>query len=231
MKAEKTGNTGTPLQIALGSIKANRVPMVVLWGVVTALAVAYWNIPAVAHALAPIREWQEHNGWKAAFATQFVFCGVLPALFLRFVGEIKTERPLLKCFLQSIWCGSWGIVYRWFYAFQTAMFGSGHDVATLLFKTAFDEFVFAPLASIPATSFFFLWMASGFSVRKAVATCRRGYLRRVYVPNLISNWVIWIPAVAAVYAFDQDLQIQVLGFVSCFWALVCLQLGKRAEGQ
>ena len=51
------------------------------------------------------------------------------------------------------------------------------------------------------------------------------------MPNLISNWVIWIPAVAAVYAFDQDLQIQVLGFVSCFWALVCLQLGKRAEGQ
>ena len=110
MKAEKTGNTGTPLQIALGSIKANRVPMVALWGVVTALAVAYWNIPAV-------------------------------------------------------------------------------------------------------------------------ATCRRGYLRRVYVPNLISNWVVWIPAVAAVYAFDQDLQIQALGFVSCFWALVCLQLGKRAEGQ
>ena len=38
MKAGKTGNTGTPLQIALGSIKANRVPMVALWGVVTALA-------------------------------------------------------------------------------------------------------------------------------------------------------------------------------------------------
>ena len=109
------------------------------------------------------------------------------------------------------------------------MFGDGHDLGTLLAKTAFDEFVWSPFTSVPLTSLFFLWMGSGFSFAKTVRTCRDGYFRRVMLPALFSNWAIWIPAVMAVYAFPLDLQIQMLGLVSCFWTLVCLQLGKRAN--
>jgi hypothetical protein len=219
------------LRIGWNSVKVNRVPMLVLWALAASLAFAYYRLPGFAELLAPVKDWQARNGAVAAFATQFFFCGVLPAVFLSVVSEIKTEHHLLKCVLQSVWSGSWGIVYLWFYALQTRMFGGGHDIATLVAKTAFDEFVWAPFTSVPLTSLFFLWMGSGFSVSRAARTCREGFFRRVALPTLFSNWAVWIPAVMAVYAFPLDLQIFMLGLVSCFWTLVCLQLGKRANGK
>ena len=219
----------SPLQIGWNSIKANWVPMLVLWAAAAFMAVAYYRLPWLADAMAPVGRWQARNGVVAAFATQFVFCGVLPAVFLHAVREIRTDRPLLKCLLQSVWSGCWGVVYLWFYSMQAKMFGEGHDIATLLAKTAFDEFVWSPLASVPLTSLFFLWMGSGFSPGRTAQTCREGFFRRVVLPTLFSNWAVWIPAVAAVYAFPLELQIFMLGLVSCFWTLVCLQLGRRAH--
>jgi len=218
------------LRIGWNSVKANRVPMLMLWGLAVSLAVAYYWSPAFAERLAPIKDWQAKDGALAAFATQFVFCGVLPAVFLSVVREIKTDHHLLKCVLQSVWSGCWGIVYHWFYAMQARMFGDGHDLATLLAKTVFDEFVWAPFTSVPLTAIFFLWMGSGFSFARTARTCREGFFCRVMLPTLFSNWAIWIPAVMAVYAFPLDLQIQMSGLASCFWTLVCLQLGKRANG-
>lgn len=217
------------IRIGWNSIKANRVPMLVLWVAVLMLVVAYYQVPEFASLLAPVRSWQSRHGAIAAFATQFVFCGVIPAVFLHTVREIRTENTLLKCLLQSVWSGCWGVVYLWFYSLQARMFGEGHDMATLLAKTAFDEFVWSPFTSVPLTSLFFLWMGSGFSFKRAVRTCREGFFGRVILPTLFSNWAVWIPTVMAVYAFPLDLQIFMLGLASCFWTLVCLQLGKRAH--
>ena len=75
------------------------LPMCVLWLMAMSLAVAYYFAPCVADALEPVRQWQEANGVAAAFATQFVFCGMLPAVFLLTVKGIRTDRPLLKRFL------------------------------------------------------------------------------------------------------------------------------------
>ena len=216
------------MRIGWRSISANRVPMLVLWGFAVSLAVAYYRLPGFAGLLSPVKDWQARNGALAAFTTQFLFCGVLPALFLSVVREIKTDHRFLKCALQSVWSGCWGVVYLWFYALQARMFGDGHDLGTLLAKTAFDEFVWSPFTSVPLTALFFLWMGSGFSLAKTIKTCREGFFIRVVLPTLFSNWAIWIPAVMAVYAFPRDLQIQMLGLVSCFWTLVCLQLGERA---
>ena len=220
----------SPLRIGWNSIRANWVPMLVLWAAAALMAVAYYRIPWFADVLAPVGRWQARNGVVAAFATQFVFCGVLPAIFLHAVRGIRTDRPLLKCLLQSVWSGCWGVVYLWFYSLQARMFGEGHDIATLLSKVAFDEFVWSPFTSVPLTSLFFLWLGSGFSLERTVQTCRRGFFRRVLLPTLFSNWAVWIPTVTAIYAFPLDLQIFMLGLVSCFWMLVCLQLGKRAHG-
>ena len=216
------------IRIGWNSIKANRLPMVVLWVAVLMLVVAYYQVPEFAGLLAPVRIWQSRHGAIAAFATQFVFCGVVPAVFLHTVREIRTEHSLLKCLLQSVWSGCWGVVYLWFYSLQARMFGEGHDIATLLSKTAFDEFVWSPFTSVPLTSLFFLWLGSGFSFKRSIRTCREGFFGRVMLPTLFSNWAVWIPAVAAVYAFPLDLQIFMLGLASCFWTLVCLQLGKQA---
>ncbi len=216
----------TLLFIGLASVKANRVPMVVLWFVAVGLAVAYYMIPAVADMLQPVADFQSRRPFLAAFANQFVFCGIIPCLFRLTVSEIRTERPILKSMCQWLWSGCWGIVYVGFYALQGRMFGNGHDLATLASKMAFDQFVWSPLIPVPLTAFFCLWLESGFSFSRAAGRFRRDFIRSVWLPNLIPNWCIWIPAVLAIYAFPPPLQVQMLGLVGSLWALVSLKIGK-----
>lgn len=201
--------------------------MVALWLLAGALIAGYAWVPGVRAALAPVERFQREYGIVAGFASQFVFCGVIPCVFRLTVAEVRTDRPFLKSLLQSLWCGCWGVVYVGFYALQSRMFGTGADFATLLAKTAFDQFVWSPLLPVPATAFFCLWMENGFSLRRAAAVFRTDFVRRVWLANLLPNWCIWIPAVLAIYAFPPMLQVPVLGLVGSFWALVSLRLAKE----
>ena len=218
---------GLTVRLGAASLRATARPMVVLWMVATALAFGYYNLSFVRGALDVLGRFQSDYGRGAGFANQFVFCGVIPCVFRLLVADIRTERPILKSALQSIWCGCWGIVYVGFYALQARMFGAGADFATLVAKTAFDQFVWSPLLPVPLTAFFCLWMENGFSVRTAVGKFRQDFIHRVWLANLLPNWCIWIPAVLAIYAFPTVLQVQVLGLVGSFWALVSLRLAKE----
>ena len=205
------------------------MPMVALWMMAAAVTFGYFHVPFLRSALDVLGRFQRNGGVWAGFASQFVFCGVIPCVFRLLVADVRTERPVLKSLLQSLWCGCWGIVYVGFYAFQARLFGTGSDFTTLAAKAAFDQFVWSPLVSVPCTAFFCLWMESGFSVRRAVGQFRRDFIRRVWLPNLLPNWCIWIPAVLAIYAFPTVLQVQILGLVGSFWALVSLRLAKEVS--
>lgn len=215
------------LRIGLAAAKANVVPMVALWTLSVALVVGYYLSTEVRSVLDCLGRFQRDYGIWAGFASQFVFCGVIPCVFRMSVADVRTERPVLKSLLQSFLCGCWGIVYVGFYAVQARLFGSGPDFATLAAKTSFDQFVWSPLLPVPCTAFFCLWMENGFSLRTAARKFRVDFVRRVWLANLLPNWCIWIPAVLAIYAFPTVLQVQILGLVGSFWALVSLRLAKE----
>ena len=213
--------------IGLASVRANLVPMVLLWLAAAALAVAYYSVPCVAAALEPVRNWQIENGVRAAFATQAFFGGVVPGLFLAAMRSLRTRHQFAKVVAQTVWCGAWGIVYLWFYGLQARMFGDGPSLAVLLRKMAVDQFLWTPFVVLPLSSLFFLWMGGDGSPSAVIARCREGFVRTVVLPNLLSNWCVWIPSVLAVYAFPVALQVQMLGLASAFWTLMCLQIGRR----
>lgn len=215
------------VRIGWKSVRANAVPMVVLYAMAWALVSGYYLVPRVQAALDHLGRFQNDYGIWAGFASQFVACGVIPCAFRLAVADIRTEHPVLKSFLQSLWCGCWGIVYVGFYAVQVWLFGTGSDFVTLAVKTAFDQFVWSPLIPVPCMAFFCLWMENGFSLRTATRKFRRDFIRRVWLANLLPNWCIWIPAVLAIYAFPTVLQVQILGLVGSFWALVSLRLAKE----
>ena len=215
------------LRIGLAAVKANVVPMAALWTLSATLGAGYYLSPDVRSALDYLGRFQRDYGIWAGFASQFVFCGVIPCAFRLLVADIRTERPFLKSLLQSLWCGCWGIVYVGFYAVQARLFGAGSDFATLAVKTAFDQFLWSPLLPVPCMAFFCLWMENGFSLRRAVWRFRHDFICRVWLANLLPNWCIWIPAVLAIYAFPTVLQVQILGLVGSFWALVSLRLAKE----
>lgn len=219
----------TPIgRIIKESVVANAVPALVLWLITVGLAAAYRFLPRVASVLEPVVHWQERNGFASAFLSQFMFCGLVPCVFLLTVKSIATKRPVVKSIIQSVWCGLMGMACWWFYGVQTWLFGTGRDIATLMAKTAFDQFVWTAFVVSPLSAAFFVWLGCDFSVTAALRTFRRSFVRRIVMPNLVANWCVWIPVAAAIYTFPRSLQIHVLSLVASFWVLLSLQIGSRS---
>lgn len=111
-----SANIRGALTVGLASMRANLVPMGILWAMAGVLVVGYYCLSEVRSVLDVLGRFQEVYGVWAGFVSQFVFCGVIPCVFRLSVAGVKTERPVLKSLLQSLWCGCWGVVYVGFYA-------------------------------------------------------------------------------------------------------------------
>ena len=218
------------LRIGLVSVRANVVPMIVLWTVATGLAVGYYLIPCVATVLEPLRVWQGEHELVGAFVSRVFFCGLVPGVFLLAVKAIRPKRPWATMAAQSIWCGAWGLCYVYLYRWMSEWFGDGPELMTLVEKTAFDMFVWSAFVMVPLNAVFFFWVGHDLLILKAKKNWPRHFVRELVLPNYITNWCIWIPAMMAVYAFPLTLQIHLAGFAGAFWALVLLYQNAHVRG-
>ena len=92
-----------PWRVGWESIKANWLPMVVLWMLAAALVAGYTYVPCVKAALQPVFDFQTGGGWKAAVLNRIVFCGLLPGAFLLTIRSIRPPRPFLTVFANCVW--------------------------------------------------------------------------------------------------------------------------------
>jgi len=225
--AEITADRKSPWRIGWESVKVNAVPMAALWALAAAMVLAYYFVPSVAEALAPVARWQTESGAVAAFLNRLVFNGVLPGIFLVAGASVRTRRPVLTAAAQGIWCGLWGIVIDRFYLLQADWFGTGHDLPTLAFKVAVDQFAFSAFLNAPSNAAFYFWVGRDFSISRARHEWPTDFLRTEYLPVLVTNWAVCVPVLFAIYALPTPLQVQISGVTSAFWVLVCLGIGAR----
>ena len=218
----------SPLRIGIESAKANAVPMVVLWCVAVATVAGYYSVSWFTNFLEPLAKWQRDNGAVAAFLSIAFFCGVVPGLFMCFVKSLRPRRALATVGVMTVWCGLWGIVNNWMYEFLHWWFGGGRDLVTLIQKTAFDQFIWTVFLVAPLNAVFCFWLGRDLSFAKTRSEWPRDYVRDVLMPNLLANWIVWIPVLCAVFAFPLPLQIHLAGLASSFWTLMSLQIGKRS---
>lgn len=217
-----------PLRIGFESAKANVVPMVVLWAAAVATVTGYYAVPGFADVLEPLAKWHRANGSVASFLSLAVFCGVIPGVFLCSIRSLRPRHPLVTVAVMAVWCGLWGIVNNWMYAFLSWWLGDGRDFGTLVMKTAVDQFVWTVLVIAPINASFCFWMGRDFSLRRTRAEWPTNFVRDVFLPNLLANWVVWVPVLCVVFAFPLPLQIHLAGLASSFWTLMCLQIGRRS---
>ncbi len=217
----------SPWRVGWESIRANRLPMAVLWLLAAALVAGYTYVPCVRAALRPVFDFQAGGGWKAAVANRVVFCGFLPGVFLLSVKSIRPPRPLLTVFANCVWMGAWGVASNAFFTLQAQIFGSGHDLATLVVKVLVDKCVWSAMLCVPLNSMFFFWEGRDFSLARCCAEWPRSCLRQIYLPILLADFSVWIPVQFAVYIFPVPLQIQLVGLAGAFWSLVGLASGRR----
>ena len=208
----------SPVAVAVGSLRRNAVPTVVLWLSAALLAVAYFRVPSVADFFVPLAHWQSEGGWVAAFLNRVIFCGLLPGVFLLTVPSLRPPKVGRVILAYSLWAGLWGILCDGFFTLQVQVFGSGRDVLTVLKKTLVDQFVWNVAICTPANAVFFHWVESGFT--------RRGSVRKGFLPMLVANLIVWLPVMVVVYVFPLPLQVQLVGFAGALWMLVALRSGR-----
>ena len=92
-----------------------------------------------------------------------------------------------------------------------------------------DEFGLTLFLTAPADAAFFFWVGRDFSIARAWRERPQRFFFGLVLPNLISNWCVWIPVSLVIFAFPLPLQVQVSGFVAAFWTLMCLQIGLRTK--
>lgn len=216
-------------RIAARSIRANLIPMLILWVVAVVVIVSYNTLPIFASALEPLQRWQTSGGWLAAFANRAVFCGLLPGIIMAIVPSIRPRRPWLAILAQIAWLGVFGVFCNAMYSLNAWLFGTGTDIGTLVGKTLVSQFIWTPFVFAVPSSALCLWIACDFSRTRLVRDWPKHYLSRMYFPFLLSNWVVWIPVMMVVHAFPTPLQIQLSGLAGAFWSLLGLELGRRAR--
>ena len=216
----------SPFQIGWESAKANVVPMIVLSCLTLAIVVGYYNVPVIAQGLNPLAAWQNEWGWMAAFVNRSVFCVLLPGLFILPRTGLRPERPYAVLLGQMCWGGVCGVMTDWMFTLNAYLFGTGVDLLTLCIKTAVCQFAWTPLFFIPAGAVVYFWLGHGLSVDAARKDWPRHFLRDQILPNLLANWVIWIPATVLIHCLPTALQIQLSGTVGVFHALVMLKIGR-----
>ena len=94
-------------------------------------------------------------------------------------------------------------------------------------KTALNQFVWTPLYFAPAGAVVYFWIGRDLSLRRVRAEWPRDFLRTAVLPNLIANWIVWVPLAMLIHMFPTALQVQLAGFANAFLCLVLLTLGKR----
>ena len=215
------------MRVGLASAWANTVPMIVLWTLAGAAVGAYYLSDPFREMLEPVAAWHRAWGWRAAFVSQTVFCGILPGVFLLAFRSIRPRHPFLTILAQALWGGTFGICCNALFRLMAQAFGDDAHVSTVLVKAAIDQFVWTVAVIAPANAVFFFWLGRDFSFARTKREWTCPFFRRMVMPNLVANWILWIPVSLAVFAFPFQLQIHVNGIACTFWMLMCLQIGRR----
>ena len=220
-----------PVRIGLKSVKANAVPMVVLWGVAFLILIAYYHNACVESFLKVLGNWQLEYGKLASFVNRVVFGGVIPGAFLVAQPSVRPRHPILSVAILCLWSGATSIPQDCWFSLLDRIFGDEPTVAVVFKKTLVDQIFWAMFVMTPLNSIFFPWWGNNLSWRKSCrGNCWRTFAR-YYVANLLTNWAVWIPVVVVIYSFPLELQMTVSSFTCSIWALNCCWLGEWKGGE
>lgn len=210
------------------ALRQNLLPGLVLQLFAASLLILYFFVPASKPVFTVFGELKQTYGFIYSFFATALFGGLIPFLYLWLSNRIAPNRNLLG--LLVFYVGFWGlkgIEVDFFYRLQAEWFGTDNDVKTIVTKMAVDQFLYSALWAAPGITIVYLWMESHWNIAKTKTAMTADFFR-VKIPTVIlSNWLVWIPAVSVVYAMPAELQIPLFNLVLCFWVLLLAVLNKQ----
>lgn len=218
-----------PWRIGLKAARANLIPGLVLQAAAVSLLAGYTFVAPVRTALEVIAGWQARYGVPFSWGSYFFFCGIVPYLFCLAVPGLKMRNPWRDLLFAFGFWGSMGIILPHFYAFQSTLYGDGTDFWTLTRKVLTDQCGYTAFFASPVAAITHLWKAHDYRWTEIRPLLGKGWIKRLVIPNLVMNWVLWYPSMFVIYSLPQSLQSHVAGLIGCFWALMCMQIGVHTK--
>jgi hypothetical protein len=160
------------------------------------------------------------------------FAGLIVALYF-FVPAAKPVFDLFADLKQQ---------HGWMYsAISTSIFGGLIPFLYLYFSRSFKSdqpvkiiFVFYILfwavKGVEVDYFYslvYLWIENNFKWQATRRNMDQYFFTITLPANIVSNWLVWLPAVSFVYCMPSDLQIPLFNLVLCFWVLILAVLNRK----
>lgn len=218
-----------PIKLAaLSAIKQNLKPGLVLQTFAGIIVALYFFVPAAKPAFNFFAELKQQHGLLYSAISTSIFGGLIPFLYLYYSRSFKTDQPIKLLFVFYILYWAYkGIEVDSFYQFQSYIFGTESDFKTLATKVLVDQFIYSALWAAPSISIIYLWIECNFNWQATRKNMNREFFTVTVPANIISNWMVWLPAVTFIYCMPSDLQIPLFDLVLCFWVLILAVLNKK----
>ena len=225
-------NPPVPAQPGVGAaiaaaFRQNWVPCLLLNLVAAALVISYYCWPAVGGMWQAVGEFKIR--WSFAFScvsTMFA-AAVMPYFVQWAMGMLPADDNWRRLGLRMLFWGYRGMEIDLFYRVQGWLFGTGHDAGTLFIKVLFDQFVLSPLWFVPTYIIALRWIDRGGSLAGLLRSLDRQFWTRTCLSVLVTNWLIWIPALVLVYSLPSALQFPLFTIVMCFFILVVTLIARE----
>lgn len=208
------------------ALKQNMIPGLFLQALALTIALCYFFLPESQPVFNYFSELKLTYGWVYAAIATALFGGLIPFVYLYVSGQIKAQPLYVGLFYMCFWAYK-GVEVNYLYHYQGVLFGHEANFSTIASKTAVDQFIYSALWACPSIVVAYLWMEQGFNLKR----WREGLTRELFtmkIPTVvISNWLIWIPAVSVVYLMPPELQVPLFNLVLCFFVLLLAVLNRK----
>jgi hypothetical protein len=216
----------SPWRIGWAAARANFVPGLFLQAAAIALVLAYYYNANVNAWLASLAEFKKDFELLYTVASGAIFCGLIPWLFRVAIPSLRPVHLGSDLAFSIIYWGAIYTVSGSFYRAQAVFWGDTNAPSIIVIKVLCDMLLYTPIIAAPCNSIAHLWKANGFSFGTTRAALSRGWYRRIVMPNLVPNWMLWTPGCAVLYSLPVSLQLPMASLIGCFWALLCISIAS-----
>lgn len=212
------------------SFKQNLVPGAILQLFAIIVVVSYYYWQASHEIFNVISVLKLSYGWKFSLVSTAIFGGLIPYIYLSSFKLIYNNSWKVFVFYIIFWAYK-GVEVDIFYTLQNTWFGQQNNFTTILLKTSVDQFIYSAFWAIPTLMICVLWVDSGFNI----LLTKKGINKKLFfikIPTvIISNWLVWLPAVSIIYTMPETLQLPLFNLVLCFFVILIASLTKPTSSE
>ena len=213
------------------AFRRNRVPCLALNLLALALVVSYYRVPALAETWQAVAAFKTRWSFVFSCVSTMLAAAVFPFLIQMAMGTLPAEHRARRLLLGMLFWGYRGMEIDLFYHVQNVLFGDRQDGLTLVKKVLFDQGIATPLWFVPTYVVALRWIDLGGSWSRTKTSLYREFWTRTCPTVLITNWLVWMPALAFVYSLPAPLQFPLFTIVMCFFILVATMMTERKAAE